>query len=199
MKQLLRYFLLPAYRPVHTLGVLREDPKRLGRSFAVYAFLCVLYTLTVLVAHMRGFGPAVEPILKIPAENYYFFQVFFQVPFFIVTNIVFAGIVRLLSAMVKGQGTFEDIFSILCVSFPLPMMITMWIPETVYFLSHQPGPYNYLPFWLDVSRQIIGILWPLAVAGIGIAKSERIKWYWAALFTAVAAIPMMALMVIFIR
>lgn len=199
MKQLLHYFLLPVYRPVHTLGVLREDPKKLGRSFAVYAFLCVLYTLNVLLAYMRGFGAAVEPILKIPAENYYIYQVFYQVPFFIVTNIVFAGIVRLLSVTVKGKGTFEDIFSILCVSFTLPMIITMWIPETIYFLSYQPGPYNYLPVWLDVSRQIIGIVWPLAVAGIGIAKYEQLKWYWAALFTIIAAIPMMALMVIFIR
>lgn len=199
MKQLLYYFLLPVYRPIHTLGSLRDDPQKLGRSFAVYSFLCVIYTLTVLLAYLKGFGAVVAPMLNIPAADYYGWQIFYQWPFFIITNIIFAGVVRLLSAAVKGKGTFEDIFSALCAAFTLPMIITMWIPETIHFIFQQPGTYNFLPVWLEWARQVIGIVWPLVIAGIGIAKYEQIKWYWAALFTIVAAIPMMLLMVIFIR
>jgi len=151
----------------------------------------------VQLAYMRGIGAAVEPFLKIPAQEYYYFQRFWQIPFFFITIIVFSGTVRLLSGIVYGKGKFEDIFCLLAVAQTLPMFIAMWLPETIMFIF-SPGR-NMLPAWLDVGRQMIGIAWPLAVTIAGITIAEKIKWYFSVLFTLIAAIPMTALMVIFVR
>jgi len=47
---------------------------------------------------VRGFGAQVAPFLRIAAERYYFWQRFFQIPLFLLTNVAFAGTARLLAA-----------------------------------------------------------------------------------------------------
>jgi len=145
---------------------------------------------------MKGIGAVTEPFIKIPADDYYYWQRFYQIPFFFLTSIVFAGVIRLLSEAVGGKGSFVDIFCIISITQTFPMFITMWIPETTVFLFF-PG-YEFNPIF-DIARQVIGIIWPLVLAIIGITISEKIKWYFSILFTLIAAIPMTALMVIFIR
>jgi len=54
-------------------------------------------------------------------------------------------------------------------------------------------------FWFDMLRQVIRIIWPLVLCVAGISISEKIKWYYSIIVTATAAIPMTALMIIFIR
>jgi hypothetical protein len=145
---------------------------------------------------MKGIGAVTEPFIKIPSDDYYYWQRFFQIPFFFLTSIVFAGVIRLLSETVGGKGSFVDIFCIISITQTFPMFITMWIPETIVFLFFPCYEFNPI---FDIARQVIGIIWPLVLAIIGITKSEKIKWYLSILFTLIAAIPMTALMVIFIR
>jgi len=86
----------------------------------------------------------------------------------------------------------------------LPMTITMWVPETIYFFA---APAGWSPtgrwgvVWLvyNILRQAAGIVWPLALVGRGIAASERVSGLAAALVTTIAFLPTGALMAIFIR
>ncbi len=195
--KLLRYFLLPAYRPAGGIKALLTDRRRVLYAVLIFLFLGAIYTVSVQLAYMRGIGAAVEPFLKIPAIDYYYWQRFFQIPFFFVTSIVFAGTVRLVSMCLGGKGSFEDIFSVFCVAQTFPMFLTMWIPETVGFVFF-PGQ-SIFPVWIDVARQITGILWPLAVMVMGISTAERIKWYYSAIITLIAAVPLTTLMIVFIR
>ena len=152
---------------------------------------------SVQLAYSRGLGAAVDPFIIIPAKAYYCYQRFWQIPFFFVTTILFAGIVRLLSIGAKGSGSFEDLFSLFCVSQTFPMFLTMWLPETILFLFF-PGK-EIIPLWLDIARQLVGILWSMIIMIIGIVVIEKIKWYYSVLFTIIAAIPITGLMIIFIR
>jgi hypothetical protein len=194
---LLSYFLLPVFKPFRNLDLLIQDEHKVRRSTIIFLFLGIIYTISVQLAYMQGFGAVIQPFLNIPAQDYYAWQRFFQIPLFFITTILFAGIVRLLSATTGGRGSFENVYSILCVCQTFPMFLTMWIPETINFIFY-PGQHIY-PEWFNIGRQISGIIWPLVLVTIGIRKSEQIKWHWSILFMLVASVPMVALMVIFIR
>jgi hypothetical protein len=85
------------------------------------------------------------------------------------------------------------------------MFITMWIPETllvVFFPSHrlQPlGGFAVFPVWVDIFRQVIGIIWPLVIIVIGIKESEKLNWMMSAIVMTIALVPMAILAFVFIR
>ncbi len=193
----LRYLLAPVYKPVQTLFALLEDMHKIRRATLIFLLLGVLYTLSVQLAYARGYGASVQPFLTIPAADYYAWQRFFQIPLFFVTTILFAGVVRLLSSAAGGRGSFESLYAVLCVTQTLPMLLTMWIPETVNFIFF-PLQKIY-PDWLDIARQVVGIAWPLVLAAVGVRIIEKIKWRWCVLFTVIASFHMIGLMLVFIR
>jgi hypothetical protein len=202
--RLVRYFILPLYRPQRGLGDLLQEPRRVAYGLLIYLFLGIIYTVSVQMAWARGFGAGVTPFLAIPADRYYSWQRFFQIPFFLVAFITFAGTARLVAAAFRGGGSFENAFALCAVAMTLPMMLTMWVPETIIFFAAPPG---YAPsgawgtVWLlfNIVRQVAGVLWPLVLIGLGLARSERIGGFAAAAATTVAFLPTGALMVIFIR
>lgn len=200
MNQLLRFFVLPVHRPVRGLRDLIQSKQRVGYGSIVFLVLGILYTVSVQLAYSRGIGAAVQPFVDIPAEDYYAFQRFWQIPFFFLTSIVFAGTARLLASAVSGTGSFEAIFAVFCVAQTLPMFITMWLPETFLFLF-SPGV-DLWPVWVDVVRQVVGIVWPLVLTVLGIVLSEDLRGrrsLHAIWITLVAAIPAVGLMVVFVR
>lgn len=197
LRYLLRFFFLPAYRPIVGIRELAGCNKKLAYAVVIFLFLGIIYTISVQIAYMKGLGANVEPFIKIPADEYYRWQRFYQIPFFFLTSILFAGLVRLLSVPFSGKGTFEDHFCLFAVAQTFPMFVTMWVPETVCFVFFSSA--TLLPVWVDVARQIAGIVWPLVVMVIGISMIERIRWYVSSGITLLAAVPVTALMVIFIR
>ena len=197
VNELLKFFLLPIYRPKKGIYMLLENKRKIIYSVCIFLFLGIIYTISVQLAYMKGLGANVEPFIKIPANEYYFWQRFYQIPFFFITSIIFAGTVRLLSIVFSGKGRFEDHFCIFAIAQTFPMFITMWIPETIYFVFFNKA--TIMPFWFDASRQIIGILWPLIIMIFGISVIEKIKWYHSLIVTLIASIPTVLLMIIFIR
>jgi|UPI00036D4594 hypothetical protein len=197
INELLRFFLLPIYQPIQSIQLLLENKRKITYSVLIFLFLGIIYTISVQLAYMKGLGANVEPFIKIPANEYYFWQRFYQIPFFFITSIIFAGTVRLLSIVFSGKGNFEDHFCIFAIAQTLPMFITMWIPETIYIVFFSKA--TVMPIGFDVSRQVIGILWPLIIMIIGISFIENIKWYHSLIVTLIASVPTVLLMVIFIR
>ena len=195
--ELLRFFLLPIYQPIKGIQSLLENKRKITYSISIFLFLGIIYTISVQLAYMKGLGANVEPFIKIPANEYYFWQRFYQIPFFFITSIIFAGTVRLLSIAFSGKGRYEDLFCIFAIAQTFPMFITMWIPETIYFVFFSKA--TVMPIWFDISRQIIGILWPLVIMILGISVIEKIKWYQSLIVTLIASVPTVLLMVIFIR
>jgi hypothetical protein len=196
-KKLIRYFFLPIYRPCNGINDLISERYKIVYSILVFLFLGIIYTISVQIAYSKGLGAAVKPFINIPAENYYYWQRFYQIPFFFLASILFAGTASLMSIPFKGRGDFIDIFCLLSISLTFPMFLTMWLPETINFIFF-PGK-TIIPLWFDVGRQIAGILWPLVISVIGISIIEKIRWYFSIIVVTVAAIPMTAMMVIFIR
>jgi hypothetical protein len=88
IRGLFRFFLLPIYKPLAGITELVANKRKISYSIVIFLFLGIIYTFSVQAALMRGFGAQVEPFIKIPAEDYYFWQRFFQIPFFFITSII---------------------------------------------------------------------------------------------------------------
>ncbi len=194
--KLVGYFILPLHQPLHRIKLLLSDRNRLYFASTIFLILGILYTISVQLAYFKGLGAVVEPFLKIPAEDYYFYQRFYQIPFFFITAILFAGTIRFLAELFQGKGNFIDLFSVICIAQTLPMFITMWLPETVVFVFFPGWEFPVIP---DVLRQVIGIFWPLVIIAIGIQQIERLSLFLSLLLMLISSLPMIALMVIFIR
>lgn len=205
VSQLIKYLFSVVFIPNRSLPHLFRDRNRVVYALVALLALGILYTLTVFVGYKNGFGAVMTPALNIPADQYYLWQTFFALPIFFVIYVVSAGAARLVSFSFKGSGSFEDLFSLYSLAMCLPMFITMWIPETlliVFFPGHRLEPlggFAVFPVWVDVLRQIIGIIWPLVIIVIGIKESEKLNWLVSGIVALVAFVPAAVLMLVFIR
>ncbi len=205
VKKFFYYFIIPVFKPVTGVRRLLQDKNRVLYGFLLFLTLGILYTITVFIGWKNGFGAVVEPFVKIPAEKYYFYQMFYQIPLFIVIMVLFAGTARLLAMVFHGQGSFENLFAVTCVSMTLPMFLTMWLPESmlmICFPGHRLTPlggFKIFPMWFEVARQIAGLLWPVVMIVKGTSLSEKVHWLVALFIALVAAVPMTALMLVFVR
>ena len=174
-------------------------------SAVLLLIMGVLYTFTVFVGWRNGFGAVTTPFLNLPAEDYYLYETFFCLPVFFLIAVVFGGVSRLLAMAVGGRGNFESNFTVYVTCSVLPMFLTMWLPETVLMVffpaarAENLGGFPGLPVWLDAVRQIAGIVWPLAVAVVGIRISEKIGVFRSLFVTLATFLVCAGLMIVFIR
>lgn len=79
IKSLIRFFSLPIYKPVNSIHQLAANKRKITYSVLIFIFLGIIYTVSVQIAYMKGLGASVEPFVKIPAKEYYFWQRFYQI------------------------------------------------------------------------------------------------------------------------
>jgi hypothetical protein len=205
LSKFLYYFFLPIYKPGENLRKLTRDEHKIAYGFWIYFLLGALYTFTVYIGWRNGFGAVTESFIKIPAEEYYFYQTFYQIPIFIFGGILLAGTARLVATIFKGEGTYENLFAISAVALTFPMFLLLWLPETLLMVVFPDqrltplGGFDIFPLWFDNLRIILGFVWPLAIIVWGIVISENVSWVKAVLITIVGAIPMVVLITVFIR
>ena len=201
MKKVLYYLLIPLVQPIKRTKLLMKETYRV--RYASLILLCTgfLYTFTVFILYVKGFPAAVEPFLKIPAEDYYFYELFFALPLFFLLVILYAGTARLIAEFLGGSGSFLELYSFYAIVIVLPLILTMWIPETILslFAEAPQESVSLIPAWIDVPRQLIGVLWPLAVTVMCIRTIEAVTWLKSCIITLTAFIPYAIMMLVFIR
>ena len=196
-------------KPYRTFNRLCADSHALQLSFAAILFIGVLYTLTVIGLAIAGADISTPAWINIPAEEYYFCEIFFALPVYILGWILAAGIAQLLSRAFKGNGTFESTLATLGFAITLPSFVT-WIPETagtILFLSGimtqkewqeiiaRPG------FWQVFANVYIfvGVAWYLALIPLAVAASQKIRWWQSAITGVVTTAIIGFIMLVFIR
>lgn len=215
---ILRYLLVPVWRPVNGVRDIIIARRGLARALLLYLALCLLYTGTIILGYLRGFGAPTAPLLVIEPGSYYLWEAFFAAPVYFLIAIAFAGTAHLVARGLGGRGTFDDVLTIYAVATILPTVLTMWLPETVFFAA-ATGPFapgvdratvvlaNGIPtvpppwpVWLDIGRIIVGtVLWPLAVSAIGIRESHRLSTAASVVAALAGMVPVFALVAVFIR
>jgi hypothetical protein len=196
-------------RPRGTLTGLVDDPRRLKQAFAAVAFIGVLYTLTVIGLASAQVQIVVEPWLAVPAATYYFWEIFFALPVFVLVWILAAGLAHLLSKPFAGRGSFEGTLAALGFALTIPAFVT-WIPETVNTLlivtgviteaewlawNSEPGLWRL--FW-DV-YQFVALGWYLLLFPVAVWAAQKVRWWQAALVGTATVAVAGFIMLIFIR
>ena len=196
-------------KPRSTFHKLLNDSNHLLYGLGAILLIGVLYTLTIIglaVTNTEIFTPA---WIAIPPEQYYFREIFFAIPVLLLSWILAAGLVQLISKPFKGRGSFEGSLAILGFALTIPMFVT-WIPETIGSVLFLCGVMNQQD-WLEITSnpgfwqvfstgyQFLAIIWYLILFPIATAIAQKVRW-WQAVAVGITAMAISGfILFIFIR
>ena len=173
----LKYWYKATLHPHKTIVELKTDPRKLAISFLINFIFAILYTITVVIYYAVIHRlPAFPPWVPIPAQDYYFFQAFWTIPWGLATWIMMSGICHLLSIIGKNdpnQYEFDNALFICGLGWIVPNLICMWIPETLIV----PIAGVFWPEWFEVLRlMIVPPLWQTAIVSLGLRETYQLGW-----------------------
>jgi hypothetical protein len=88
---------------------LASNPRAAFIGFRHVLFLAVLWEIAVLLWALGGATTTMPAFLKIPEDRYYFYQLIFMIPMFLLTWLLAGGIAYLLSKALGGIGSVDTI------------------------------------------------------------------------------------------
>jgi len=95
--------------PGTAIAQLASDPRAVFVGLKHILYLAVLWEIALLLWALGGATVTLPPFLKIPEEKYYFYQLIFYIPMFLVSWLLAGGIAYLLSKAFGGIGSFDTI------------------------------------------------------------------------------------------
>lgn len=170
------YWVEATLRPRQAIAELKTHPNKAAVAFWVNFIFAVLYAVTALIYYAIGRLPAFEPWMPIPEETYYLYQIFWTVPWGLVTWIAFSGVAHLLA--VAGRDTavryqFEDALVVGGLAWVVPNAILMWLPETILV----PLFGAFWPMWVETLRlTVIPPIWQSLFVAVGLRETHEIGW-----------------------
>jgi hypothetical protein len=210
MKSFWYYFLVTIFIPRRAFNRLLSEPAKVAKATKSILFIGILYALTAAALVFSGALLMVPAWLKLSSENYYFWEIFFVIPVFVLDWILAAGLVLWLSrgGKKKGSGTFEDTLSILGFAMAIPLFIA-WIPQAAgaillllgmvqqEFVDLVSGP----GFWQGAALIyiIVVLLWLFILSSIAVSVSQKLRWWKAILVSFLTVAVFVFVLFIFIR
>jgi hypothetical protein len=95
--------------PGTAIADLASDPGAAFTGFKHVLTLAVLWEFALLLWALGGATPTIPSFLKIPVEQYYFYQLIFFIPMFLVVWFLASSIAYLLSKRFGGSGSYDTI------------------------------------------------------------------------------------------
>ncbi len=196
-------------RPIKTFKALALEPRALSKGLRALLFIGVLYTLTVAGLALAGASIFAPPFLRLPADEYYVFEIFFAIPVFLMAWIAAGGLAYLLSrGRGEGRGSYEGLLAALALAVTVPSFVT-WIPETILTIALLLGAnqgevmeYTARPgFWqiFVIAYQSAAGAWMLILAGAAVRAVRGVRRARAAVVGLAATLVFLGLMLVFIR
>lgn len=100
------------------IASLADNPRAAFVGFAHILFLVVLWEIAVLLWAPGGATVTMPAFLKIPVEQYYFYQLILLIPMFVVTRVLASGTAYVFSRAFGGNGFFDAILGGFGVTAP---------------------------------------------------------------------------------
>jgi hypothetical protein len=170
-----------------------------------WVFISVIDGVVAFVGGLNGIGAYTEPSLRVPADTYYLWMGPLTPAIYLLHFVVLSGLIQLGSQLVGGRGRFEDTFTVVSLTFFLPVFLTMWVPETPYLVffpecqRDAAGGLGYLPAWLDAGRQVIGVVWILVILTLAVSSVQSVGPSRSLALTLLASIPAWAVTLTYLR
>ena len=194
----LRFWAQATVRPGPTIRALKAHPNKVAIAFWINLIFAAMYTVTVVIYTLIGRLPAFVPWIPIPPERYYFYQVFWTIPWGLATWIMMAGICHLLALAGPRQRRgyqFEDALMVCGLAWIVPNLICMWIPETLLVSFGVSWP-----SWLETLRiMVIPLLWQTALVALGLRITHEIGWLRAVLIGMLSVVVFFIMFLAFMR
>jgi hypothetical protein len=130
--------------PKSVLLRLERDPRhpQVGVGLKHVLTLAILYEIAILLWAFGTTKVTLPPFLKIPEEHYYFYELAFLIPLFIITWLLASAMAYLLSKVMGGNGSFDAILG----GFGLTMAVSAYftlIPDYIQGILWTAG---WIPF-----------------------------------------------------
>ena len=203
------YFFGTIHSPRSTFTRLLSDSRQLLHGLKSVLLMGILYTLTTAAYAVVGAIPLISPVIGIPAEDYYFRELFFQIPVFVLGWLLASGLALLISKLFNGGGTYQSHLAALGFALNIPWYIT-WLVDTVIailYILHFLTPQK----WADMiarggiwqvftySYPLIALIWLFLLVALALKIVEKLRWWQVIINSAVTVLCLQALMTIIIR
>jgi hypothetical protein len=203
------YFGRFVRHPVRTWAQLLADPARLRYGFVAVLVVGVGYGITEGGIALSGGMPS-TPWLAIPPGDYFKWEALFSAPVTVLSWILAAGVIHLLSKLVGGHGTFDDTLALLGFAVAVPTLISL-VPDAVRAALttaglinrtaweqavSEPGTADFLFLWAYMIAYVLGLLCLFPVAS---ATAQRLRRWPAVVVGILGALVYQGVYLIFIR
>lgn len=128
--------------PAAHLQRLAEDPGAAFAGLRQVLAIAVLYELAILLWAFGADSVTLPAFLRIPEQQYYFIELIFLIPLFILTWLLAAGIAYLLSKALGGNGSFDALLG----GFGLAMAVSAYFTLIPDYLQGILWTTGWVPF-----------------------------------------------------
>ena len=180
------YFFNSIFHPRKTFEALLQDDRRLKFGFYAMVISAIVYTLVYVFLTMGGGAPSsFDPWLAVPKEVYYSYNRYWLAASMLGCWILSSGVAHLLSRLVSGKGSFDDLLSVFGFGITIATLVSALHDFTDSFLSAiglldqswYEVALNSPTIWRTTLTTVYGIALILLFVYliIGVASSQKIK------------------------
>lgn len=209
-KSFLPLYLSMFTRPHKAFEQLLDSENKLRYGFYAFLVPAIGYTLFYLMAWNAGGSPSTfKPWLNLPIEDYFFYDIFLTVPGYFISWSSASVVVFLLSRLLKGRATFEDIFMIIGFGIGIATWSSLLHDLTDAFLATigviEMKEYERLlnepTFWryLLLTLYLVYFFWFISLFAIGIKKANYFNFFKSIILAILGLAVYQTMLFIFIR
>jgi len=150
--------------PKTTITRLASDPRAAFVGFKHILLFAVLYELIIVLWAFGGATPTMPAFLKIPADQYYYYQLIFQIPMILIVWLLAGGIAYVLSKALGGNGSYDTILG----GFGIAALVSAYfvlIPDFIQGVLWSTGWVPFAEYQEATSRGLLLVLvWGYIIA-----------------------------------
>jgi hypothetical protein len=145
--------------PRSYLKRLTADPQALAIGFRNTLIIAILYEGAILLWAFGAEDVTLPSFLRIPEQQYYFYELIFLIPLFIVTWLLASSIAYVLSRAFGGSGSYDTLLGGVGLTMAVSAYFTL-IPDYIQGILWTTG---WVPFnkYLEMTSQgiLLIIVW----------------------------------------
>jgi hypothetical protein len=205
------YAVAAAVSPVKALKRLAAEPRPVRAAARAVGFVGLLYILASAVMALAGAVPLATVFILVPPENYYFWQIFFILPWVLLVWILVSGLIHILGKRERARPAFERTAASAGVALAASLFVA-WVPEALaaLFLAlgmgqrelvdilSAPGGWQVIYVSLYILAVAVAMVLLTLAAGQGHQKKKGARLR-AALIGGLAAAVVAGAFVLFVR
>ncbi len=193
----LKYALDIIISPKRAILNLVDDPHRFRIGLFCVLALGVLYAVTAFRLYSVGIPATTPPLLRLPADKYYLYEVFFVIPVDLAGWLLMGSTIYLIHS--KSKRDYKDVLAVLGLPYGMLVFPFMWLPETVIAFG---WPQIWLSDWWQILtpiRSALGTIWVYIGCALAVKELYGLSWRRSLLITFAGLIVGLGNCMIFIR